>query len=69
MPELTLESLAVRVAELERKLASPSVIPASRDWRGVVGMFEGSEFMLQVDAEVAAMRASEQKAFDEETGK
>ena len=63
MPELTLESLAARVAELERKLANtPSVIPATRDWRSVVGMFEGSETMQQVDAEIAAMRAAE---FDE----
>ncbi len=55
MSELTLESLAARVAELERKLAaSPSIIPASRDWRSVVGMFEGSESMMRVDAEIAA---------------
>lgn len=60
MPELTLESLAARVAELERKLAaSPSIMPASRDWRSVVGMFEGSESMVRVDIEVTAIRAAE----------
>jgi hypothetical protein len=43
MPEpLTLESLAKRVEELERKLASQK---PTKDWRSVVGMFDGSEFM------------------------
>jgi hypothetical protein len=70
VPELTLESLAARVAELERQMAGmkanpPSVIPATRDWQSVVGMFEGSEFMRQVDAEVDALRAAEQNALDQ----
>ena len=70
MSELTLESLAERVSELERKLAvSPSVIPASRDWRSVAGMFEGSESMIRVDEEIAAMRAAEPKAWDEGVAK
>lgn len=70
MLELTLESLAARVAELERKLATaPSIIPASRDWRSVAGMFEGSESMIRVDEEIAAMRAAEQKALDEGVAK
>ena len=69
MPELTLETLAARVAELERELAAlkakpPSVIPATRNWQSVVGMFEDSEFMRQVDAEVAALRQAEQNALD-----
>lgn len=70
MPELTLESLAARVAELEREMAvlksqSPSVIAPTRDWRSVVGMFHGSEFMRLVDEEVAALRAAEQQALDQ----
>ena len=70
MPELTLESLAARVAELERKLAaSPSIMPASRDWRSVVGMFEGSESMVRVDIEVAAIRAAEPQVIDEGAAK
>ena len=65
MMELTLESLAARVAELEREVTSmktkvPSIVPASRDWRSVVGMFEESEFMRQVDVEVEAARNAEQ---------
>ena len=65
MSELTLETLAARVAELEREITSmkakaPSVVPASRDWRSVVGMFEESDFMRQVDAEVEALRNAEQ---------
>ena len=64
MSELTLETLASRVAELEREVTSlksksPAVIPASRDWRSVVGMFEDSDFMRQVDAEVLALRNAE----------
>ena len=70
MSESTLESLAARVTELERKLAvSPSIIPATRDWRSVVGMFEGSESMMRVDAEIAAMRAAEHTAPDEGVAK
>jgi hypothetical protein len=65
MAELTLEILAARVAELEREVTSlkrnlPAVVPPSRDWRSVVGMFEDSDFMRQVDAEVLALRNAEQ---------
>lgn len=68
MPEHTLESLAARVAELERKLAtaSPSVIPASRDWRSVVGISEENEFTRAMLAEMAAIRDAERKAAQEE---
>ncbi|MBX9626913.1 MAG: hypothetical protein K2X82_24140 [Gemmataceae bacterium] len=69
MTELTLEAVAERLAALERQVAaltaSADVIPATRDWRSVVGMFDGSEFMRQVDAEIEAMRAAEQRALDE----
>ena len=74
MPELTLEALAERLAAVERQVAAltaaptfpPGVIPPTRDWRSVVGMFDNSEFMRQVDAEIEAMRAAEQRALDEE---
>ena len=60
MAELPLESLAKRVEELERKLADAAT--PKKDWRRSVGMFDGSEFMKQVDAEVAAMREAERQA-------
>ena len=75
MPEVTLEAVVERLAALERQVAAltaarppapPDVIPPTRDWRSVVGMFDNSEFMRQVDAEIQAMRAAEQRALDEE---
>ena len=63
MPELTLEALAARVAALERKLASMAGgAPAEGDWRSVVGMFDGSEFMPQVLAEGRAIREADRQA-------
>ncbi len=50
MQELTLESLAPRVAELDRKLAS--INPAKRDWRSIVGISEEKEFARQMQAEI-----------------
>jgi hypothetical protein len=49
MTELTLESLACRVAALER-LVQNLPPPPAKDWRAAVGMFAGSEFMKEVDA-------------------
>ena len=66
MPEHTIESLAQRIEKLERELAMlRGVIPPTRDFRSVVGMFRGSDFMKQVDAEIEALRAAEQKSLDE----
>ena len=64
MPELTLESLAARVAELERKLLPPrqNIIPATRDWTTVVGMFRGNESMKRMDEEIARMNELEHEA-------
>lgn len=66
MPELTLESLAARVAELERKLAAvtpnPSVIPATRDWLSVVGISEDNEFTRAMLAEMEANSEAERRA-------
>lgn len=63
MTEITLESLAQRLAVLERKVASMSgVMPASKDWRSVVGMFERNEFNQRMDEEIQAMRTAEEQA-------
>ena len=62
MSELTLESLAERVAEIERKLApggTPSIIPASRDWKSVVGISEETEFSRSMLAELQTLREAE----------
>lgn len=62
MADLTLEAVAKRLAELERKVAELSGKPTPKDWRRTVGMFAGSEFMAQVDAEVLAAREAEREA-------
>ncbi len=54
MAEPTLESLAARVAELEKQLAAKPV----KDWKSVVGLFDGSEFMEQVIEEGKKYRES-----------
>ncbi len=65
MPEVTLQTLDQRLAELERKVATiTSVVPPTKDWRSVVGMFEGSEFMRQMDAEIESIRAAERDALE-----
>ncbi|MSR60606.1 MAG: hypothetical protein EXS05_23690 [Planctomycetaceae bacterium] len=58
MTELTLESLAERVARLESALAANG---ASKDWRKVVGMFRDSEFMRKVDEECQRQRDVERE--------
>ena len=62
MPEMTLEALTKRVEELERKLAELSKPAPVKDWRSVVGMFEETEFMRQVDAEAKAIRDASRQA-------
>ena len=65
MPEVTLQTLDQRLAELERKVATiTSVVPPTKDWRSVVGMFEGSDFMRQMDAEIESIRAAERDALE-----
>jgi hypothetical protein len=59
MNKLTLESLGKRVAALERALALNPEFGKSKDWRRVVGMFEDSEFMRQVDEEGRKIRKAE----------
>lgn len=63
MSELKLEDVAKRLTELENKVAAlAGKVPARKDWRRSVGMFEGSEFMSQVDADVLAAREAEREA-------
>ena len=70
MPELTLESLAARVAELEREVTAlkgkpPSVLPPMRDWRSVVGISEETDFSRAMQAEMAAAREAARRAAEE----
>jgi hypothetical protein len=62
MNEVTLESLAKRVEALEAALGSPGPSRAVKDWRKVVGMFQDSEFMREVDEECQRMREAEREA-------
>ncbi len=69
MPELTLESLAARIAELERKQsAQPAVsITPNHDWRCVVGISEDNEFTRDMLAEIEANSEAERRAAREDT--
>jgi len=60
MSELTLEALARRIESLEKQLAD--LTRSQKDWRSVVGMFEGSDFMRQVDEEGRAIREADRQA-------
>jgi hypothetical protein len=63
--ELTLESLAKRVEELERKLAERQ--PAGvKDWRMVAGMFTGNEYSKLVDEEARKIREADREAARQE---
>ena len=67
MSEVTLESLAERVAALEKDLAEQKAKSArKKDWRRTVGMFTGNEFMKQIDAEGQAIREADRQAAREE---
>jgi hypothetical protein len=66
--ELTLESLARRLDEVERRLneKQPSVAP-TKDWRSVVGISEDNDFTRLMLAEIeAAHEADRQAALAEE---
>jgi hypothetical protein len=54
MSELTLESLARRLDEIERRLneKQPPVIAPTKDWRSVVGISEDNEFTRLMLAEI-----------------
>ena len=64
MPELTLESLARRLDELERRLneKQASVVASAKDWRSVVGISEDNEFTRLMLAEIEAAHEADRKA-------
>ena len=59
--EVTLESLAQRVAALERALDVKPPQSDKNGWRRVVGMFDDSDFMRQVDEECLWLREAERE--------
>jgi len=67
MSELTLESLAKRVEELERKLSAREAAPV-KDWRLAAGMFTDSEFSRQIDEEALKIRQADRDAARAEFG-
>jgi hypothetical protein len=56
MTDAMLEDMAKRLADVERKAAALAGKPEGKDWRRTVGMFKGSEFMAQLDADILAAR-------------
>ena len=69
MPELTLESLARRLEEVERRLneRQPAFPAPAKDWRRVIGISEDNEFTRLMLAEIdAAHEADRQAALAEE---
>ena len=60
----SLEDLARRLEAVETELAN--LKRPNNDWQRTVGMFDGSEFMHGLDAEVEAMREAERRAAREE---
>jgi deoxycytidylate deaminase len=68
MSEITLESLARRLAEVERRLneKQSAVIPPTRDWRSVVGISEETEFSRLMQAEMDALHEADRRAAETE---
>ncbi|MBS0266323.1 MAG: hypothetical protein JSS02_30615 [Planctomycetes bacterium] len=62
MSELTLESLAKRVTDLEIAVRQQERGRTHKDWRKVIGMFGDSEFMREVDEECLRARKAERAA-------
>jgi hypothetical protein len=67
MSELTLESLARRLAELERRLNEKERLGA-KDWRMAAGMFTGREFSRTVDEEGGKIREADREEARREFG-
>lgn len=61
MNELTLEALAKRIEVLENALATTGPVRRRKDWRRVVGMFQDSAFMHEVEAECRRQREAERE--------
>ena len=68
MSELTLESLARRLEEVERRLneKQPSVVAPTKDWRSVVGISEETDFSRLMQAEMDALREADRRAAESE---
>jgi hypothetical protein len=64
--DVTLESLAQRVEAIERALDLKRPQADKNAWRGVFGMFAGSDFMRQVDEEGRKIREAERAQAQQE---
>jgi len=64
---LTLESLARRLEEVERRLNEKETSSA-KDWRMVAGMFTGREFSKIVDEEGQKIREADREEARKEFG-
>ena len=67
MSELTLESLARRLEEVERRLNEKEASSA-KDWRMAAGMFTGREFSKIVDEEGRRIRDADRDEARQEFG-
>ena len=67
MQKLTLESLARRLEEVERRLNEKEVSSA-KDWRVAAGIFTGREFSKIVDEEGRKIREADREAARQESG-
>ena len=67
MSELSLESLARRLEEVERRLNEKEVSRA-KDWRMAAGMFTGREFSRIVDEEGRKIREADREEARQEFG-
>jgi hypothetical protein len=67
MSEPTLESLARRLEEVERRLNEKQT-GSGKDWRKAAGMFTGREFSKIVDDEGRAVREADREASRREFG-
>jgi hypothetical protein len=65
MNEPTLESLAKRIEEIERRLDNQS---PKKDWRSAAGMFTSNELSRAVDEEGRKIREADREAARAEFG-
>jgi chromosome condensin MukBEF ATPase and DNA-binding subunit MukB len=68
MTGLTLENLARRLEEVERRLneMQAAVIATTKDWRSVVGISQMTDFSQRMLAEMEAMREADRQAAEAE---
>ncbi len=67
MSELTLESLARRIDDVERRL-NENQASSGKDWRMAAGMFTGREFSKIVDEEGRKIREGDREEARQEFG-